>query len=225
MVLFYVINFNDDERKQRMIDRFSSIDIDLQFIDPVYENDHRLFDTNLYKRTSSIMIQHLDSIKHFYEKTSAKYCVVCEDDIHISKNLANDLPEIIKNFEELKLDILLLGYLFPHSLNENWHFPVLKDTEKYNYHGYPDDIWGSQMYLISRDHAKNILDKYTIDWAVENIERTHYNPDWTITKFGKRAVISPMIAVEEGVDKSGHQGQTHFHVICHEHNYNKDVHI
>ena len=58
MVLFYVINFNDDERKQRMIDRFSSIDIDLQFIDPVYENDHRLFDTSLYKRTSSIMLQH-----------------------------------------------------------------------------------------------------------------------------------------------------------------------
>ena len=81
------------------------------------------------------------------------------------------------------------------------------------------------MYLITREHAKNILDKYTIEWAVQNIEKAHYNPDWTITKFGKRAVISPMIAVEEGADKSGHEGQTYFHVACHEYNYNKKVHI
>ena len=100
-----------------------------------------------------------------------------------------------------------------------------KDTEKYNYHGYPDDIWGSQMYLISREHAKNILFKFTIDWAVHNIADTHYNPDWTITKFGRRAVIAPMIAVEEGTEKSGHAGQSQFHDDCRQANYKSEVHI
>ena len=225
MVLFYVINFKDDQRKERMTNRFRELDIDLHFVNSVQEGDERMENTPLHKRTSAIMLQHLDSVRHFYENTTAEYCVVCEDDIHISKNLASDLPEIIKNFQELGLDLLLLGYLFPHQLHGNWHFPVLKDTEKYSYHGYPDDIWGSQMYLISRKHAKYLLDTFTIQFAIDHIEKVHYNPDWTITKYGKRAVITPMIAVEEGEDKSGHGGQTEFHRMCHQHNFNVDVHI
>lgn len=225
MVLFYVINYKDDERKRRMINRFKCLDIDLHFVDPVHESDPRLVDTPLYKRTSAIMLQHLDSIRNFYENTSADHCIVCEDDIHISKHLARDMPEIIENFEELKLDILLLGYLFPYKLDGNWHFPVRKDTEKYSYHGYPDDIWGSQMYLISRKHAKYLLDTFTIDFAIDQLEKIHYNPDWTITKYGRRAVITPMLAVEEGVEKSGHGGQTDFHKVCYDNNYVPGLHI
>ena len=123
MVLFYVINFNDDKRKERMTSRFRKLDIDLHFVNPVQMGDVRIENTPLDKRTSAIMLQHLDSVRHFYENTTAEYCVVCEDDIHISKNLASDLPEIIKNFQELGLDLLLLGYLFPHQLHGNWHCP------------------------------------------------------------------------------------------------------
>jgi len=208
-----------------MICRFKQLNLNIQFVDPVFENDTRLIDTNLYKRTSSIMLQHLDSIKHFYYNTSADQCVICEDDIFISKNLPKDLPEIVHTFKELNLDVLLLGYLFPYSLHGNWHFPVLKDTEKYCYHGFPDDIWGSQMYMISRKHAKFILDTFTIEFAIKNLEKVHYNPDWTITKYGKRSCIKPMIAVEEGDEKSGHGGQCDFHRTCFEHNYNEDVYI
>lgn len=225
MVVFYMINFNDENRKKRMIDRFEYLNLDLQFVNPVYDNDPRLTGTNLYKRTSSIMLQHLDSIRHFYENTSSKYCVVCEDDIFISKNLASDLPDIINNFEYLQLDVLLLGYLFPYELHGNWHFPVLKDTKNYCFHGYPDDIWGSQMYMISRKHAKYLLDTFTIDFAIQNLEKIHYNPDWTITKYGKRSLISPMLAVEEGDEKSGHHGQSDFHKQCFEHNYKNDVYF
>ena len=225
MVLFYVINFNDDARKTRMIDRFRRLNTDLHIVDPVLETDPRLADTPLYKRTSAIMLQHLDSVRHFYHNTSAEHCIVCEDDIHISKYLIRDIPEIIENFTELNLDVLLLGYLFPHNIKDNWHFPMLRDTETYEYHGFPDDIWGSQMYLISRKHAKFLLDTFTIQFATDHLEKVHYNPDWTITKYGRRAVITPMLAVEEGDDKSGHGGQTDFHRMCYEQNYNKFVHI
>ena len=225
MVVFYVVNFKDDARKQRMISRFDQFGIDLHFVNPVFENDPRLQNTPLYKRTSSIMLQHLDSLRHFYENTSAKYCIVCEDDIHVSKHLHDHLPKIIQDFEALELDLLLLGYLYPYGLHGNPYFPLIKTTESYTYHGYPDDIWGSQMYLISRKHAKSLLDKFTIEFAVEQIEKVHYNPDWTITKSGKRALISPMIAVEEGDDKSNHAGQTEFHRMCHLGNYNPSVHL
>lgn len=225
MTIFYMINFNDEERKKRMIHRFKLINLNLQFVNPVYDNDPRLENTNLYKRTSSIMLQHLDSIRHFYENTSADHCVVCEDDIFISKNLSRDLPEIVETFRELNLDVLLLGYLFPYPLHGNWHFPVLKDTQKYCYHGFPDDMWGSQMYMISRNHAKYLLDTFTIEFAIQHLEKIHYNPDWTVTKYGKRACIKPMIAVEEGDEKSGHGGQSDFHRTCFEENFNKDVYI
>jgi GR25 family glycosyltransferase involved in LPS biosynthesis len=225
MVVFYVINFKDDARKKRMIARFNHIGIDLHFVNPVTQDDPRLHNTPLYKRTSSIMLQHLDSVRDFYENTSAEYCIVCEDDIHISKNLHKHLPKIIQDFEELGLDLLLMGYLYPYGVHGNWHFPVLKSNENYTYHGYPDDIWGSQMYLISRKHAETILNTFTIQFGIDQLEVVHFNPDWTITKWGKRAIISPMIAVEEGDDKSNHEGQTHFHRACHQGNYNPEVHI
>ena len=225
MVVFYMISFNDEERKQRMVRRFKCLGLDLQFVNPVYESDPRLENTRLYKRTSSIMLQHLDSIRHFYENTSSDYCVVCEDDIYISKHLASDLPDIIRSFDYLKLDVLVLGYLYPYSLHENWHFPVLQETKNYCYHGFPDDIWGSQMYMVSRKHAKYLLETFTIDFALENLEVIHYNPDWTITKYGKRAVISPMLAVEEGNEKSGVDDQSDFHRVCCEHNYKQNVYI
>ena len=225
MVVFYVINFKDDARKERMVSRFEQVGIDLHFVNPVFENDPRLQNTPLYKRTSSIMLQHLDSIRNFYENTSAKYCIVCEDDIHISKHLHEHLPKIIQDFESLDLDLLMLGYLYPYGMHGNPHFRTLKTTDNYTYHAYPDDIWGSQMYLISRKHAETLLNKYTIQFAIEQLEIIHYNPDWTITKCGKRALISPMLAVEEGDDKSKHEGQTEFHRLCHLGNYNPNVHI
>ena len=225
MVVFYVINFKDDARKERMVSRFDQLGIDLHFVNPVFENDPRMQNTPLYKRTSSIMLQHLDSIRHFYENTSAKHCIVCEDDIHISKHLHEHLPQIIQDFDALDLDLLLLGYLYRYGVQGNPHFSLLKQNENYTYHWYPDNIWGSQMYLISRKHAETLLNKYTIEFAIEQLEKIHYNPDWTITKFGKRALISPMLAVEEGDDKSKHEGQSEFHRTCYLNNYNPNVHI
>ena len=226
VVPIYVINFNDNARKERMIARFKQIGLGLNFVPAVTEEDPRLVDNNVpYKRTSSIMLQHLDSIRRFYEETSYDHCIVCEDDIYVSKHFHEDLPEIIKNFNELDLDLLLLGYLFPYSVHGNWHFPEQKTDGRYTYHGYPNDIWGSQMYLISRKHAAALLETFTVQYALDHLEEIPYNPDWTITKHGKRALISPMIAVEEGDNKSDHGGQHDFHSVCARHNYDPNIHI
>jgi hypothetical protein len=81
------------------------------------------------------------------------------------------------------------------------------------------------MYLISRNYAKFLLDKFTPQFAFENIGSLNYSPDWIITKNGKRALINPMIAVEEGVNLSGHEGQIIFHKQCCECNYDPDIYI
>lgn len=222
---FYVINFNDDSRRERMKTRFSKLGTkEPYFVDPVFITDPRLCDAQ-HKRTCSIMLQHLDSLKHFLEESDKDFCIVCEDDIHISKNLRNDLPEITKQFIELDLDVLLLGYLSMHPINTetNAHFELKARSKKYKYANYPDDLWGSQMYMMSRKHAKNVLDKFGPEYILKG--ELPYNPDWILTKTGNRALIVPMLAVEEGDTKTDHGGQNEFHRLCFECNYDANIYI
>jgi len=229
----YVINFNDEDRKNKMIQRFNSIGFELKFMDPVYESDSRIKDSipvnqfkdgipvnQIEKRTWSIMLQHLDSIRHFYETTTLSHCIVCEDDILISKNFKTDLPNILQNFNQLKLDILLLGYLIPFKIESNSYFK----QKSYQYLDYPNDLWGSQMYLVSRAYAKFLLEKYTINYALSHLDEP-YSPDWVITKNGNKAILYPMVAVEEGGTKTSNESQNNFHKRCFETNYDSNIHI
>jgi GR25 family glycosyltransferase involved in LPS biosynthesis len=228
----YIVNYKNNERKIKMTERFNSIGIEPIFIKEVHSNDDRLnydIDINI-KRVWSIMLQHLDCIRDFFENTDKSHCIVCEDDIYISKNMSNDIENIVKNFDKLELDILMLGYLLYYKIDvnnyyHNHYFPVLLNDDKHMYHSYPDDIWGTQMYLISRNYAEFLLNKFTPQFAFENINSINYNPDWIITKNGKRALLNPMIAVEEGVNLSDHEGQITFHKQCCECNYNPDIYI
>jgi len=223
-VSVYVVNFNDEERKTKMIERFKKIGMDANFVPPVYQNDERIENTPIQNRLSAMVLQHLDSVRHFYENTENDYCIVCEDDVYISKHLNDDLPEIIRGFEALELDILLLGYLYLYSL-ENWIFGELGKTEKFTYYSYPDQVWGAHMYMINRKHAKSLLEKFTPEFAIENVHTHPFSPDWTITKYGKRALIAPLVGVEEGGVKTDDYGQIEFHRRCFENNYNPDIYI
>ena len=220
----YVVNYKNEERKQKMSTRFNDLGLGLIFTDPVNNDDPRLKYLP-YKRTCAIMLQHLDSVKHFLEKTSYKHCIICEDDIMIHNDFHNQLPIILDNFDQMELDTLLLGYLLPFSyIPSNHHFPFIQQNNNgYSYYGYPDDIWGSQMYLISRKQGEALLNKFTPEFALTHLDDVHYNPDWTITKDGKRAIIYPMLAVEEGVTNTDHVGQNDFHRTCFERNYKDGV--
>lgn len=220
-ISFYCINFNDDKRKNKMMKRFENQKLVLNFVPPVYTNDKRL-DTDFInskvckagKRIWSIMLQHLDSIQHFLDNTQNEYLIVCEDDIKISKTFVNDLHIALYQYVDLKLDVLLLGYLLDRKLGENeGEFRSLGKIGNFTFCDFPYHLWGSQMYLMNRKHAKFLLEKYTIDYAMADLNRP-YNPDWTLTKDGKKALIYPMIALEEGDTKTDDEGQNSFHARC-----------
>ena len=229
----YVVNFKNEARRQRMSKRIQDLGLYVHYVDPVSPKDPRLVLEGLpndHKRTCSIMLQHLDSLTHFVKNTDATHCIVCEDDIKISKDLVQDLPEILGVFKEQQFDVLLLGFLYPHEINPDWnpHFPRVVNTEKYQYLKFPDDIWGSQMYLMSREHAQKMINKFTPDYTVRPLEegeqRIHYNPDWILTKQGNRALIYPMLAVEEGDSPLGDCCQSSFHKRCYIKNYREGIH-
>ena len=223
----YVVNFNDDERKTKMTTRFSSIGFSLQFVPPVYISDNRLAavpqNLNVDKRVWSIMLQHLDSIRHFVDNSSANHCIVCEDDILISKSFHKELPQVIQHFDKCQLDVLLLGYLMPYRIEKNAFNDekALGVYESYSFYPYYEGLWGSQMYLISRNHAKKLLEKYTVEYAMANLEHP-FSPDWTLTKDGHRALIYPMMVLEEGTTKTNHTGQNEFHQKCFETHYDSE---
>lgn len=227
MIPIYIVSYKNEERKRRMKERFDKLGFEVHFTKEVEKDDPRLISYDIKdteKRIWAIMLQHLDGLRDFYYNTDYQYCIGGEDDVHISKDFANDIPDIIKHFEEMKLDVLMLGYLLSYTINNNCsmhqhYFPILKKTEKYLYQGYPDDIWGSQLYLVSRSYVKTLLDKYTPEFAFTTKEDIQYNPDWIITKVGKRALINPMIAVEEGVNLSEDTSQIEFHKKCFKYHY------
>ena len=77
--------------------------------------------------------------------------------------------------------------------------------------------------MFSRDYAKRIMDTFTADYA----ERAQYdtslpppNPDWSLTKLTtERALLYPMLAVEDGKGIYDHWGQGEYHRNSHTANY------
>ena len=222
----YVINFNHEERKQRMLDRFHHFGIEPIFTPAVTLDDPRLEKTPQHlKRIWAIMLQHLDSLRDFYEnQPTATRCIVCEDDIYLAKDFINDLIPVVEQFDKLELDLLMLGCLLPFKIDMNTclhreYFPILNQSEKYAIHKFPNDLWGTQMYMSSKPYAKYLLETFTVEYALAHMETFTYSSDWVVTKNGKRAMVYPMIAVEEGVNLSDHYGQIQYHRICHAVNF------
>ena len=216
----YIVNYKDNDRRQKMTNRFNKIGIDFEFTNGVGPNDQRIKD---YQGISPMsMLAYMDVMKKFYDSGNDKdgpfYCIICEDDIYVRKTFKDDILKVIKDFDTMKLDILLLGYL----LNRKIVFDDVYTPKSYTYHSYPDDLWGAQMCMFSRKHIKYFLDKYTVEWAINNRDKP-FSGDWILTKDGNRSIIYPMLAVEEGGTKSTHQGQIDFHKQCSLVNYDPNL--
>lgn len=195
-------------------------------------SDHRLSYTDdpAIKRLWSCCYGHLDNLKNFYA-TGKKYGFTSEDDVHIHKDLAKRMPTIIQQFEEMKLDILLLGYMTEHPIKDwytGYHFVYPYDSDReYQYHHYPNHQWGIHLAMISREYASRVLDAFAYGYAKQTLTNSDiapFNPDWTITKLtDKRALMYPMMAVEDGKGNYDHWGQGEFHRNSNRANYIPDL--
>ena len=225
---FYTVSYNSPERANTMIRRFAQMDISLNIHTGVQMSDPRLeYTTDLArKRVNSVFYGHLDNLKRFLA-TGKKYGFTSEDDVHIHRSLADRMPTIIREFEEMKLDILLLGYMTIAPIKDWWTGYSFKypydPAREYQYHSYPDQQWGIHLAMFSREYAQKVVDTFTDDYA----ERAQLdaslrppNPDWTLTKLTPhRALIYPMLAVEDGKGDYDHWGQGEYHRNSHKANY------
>ena len=233
----YCLSYNNSERKQSMKTRFEKLKANYIFYDGVNFTDPRIHKES-YKQCWSCMYGHLDMIKLFYNDPNTNFGVFCEDDIIIHKDFVELMPKIIQDFTYLNLDVLLLGYLIGFKIDKHNPDFTLKNndvnSDKYNYYNYPNELWGAQMYMLSKENAGKILEKYdqNNNYAIKTLvdkSMTPFSADWTITKDGNRALIYPCIAVENGDINIIHYGdcygQYNFHKICHEINYDPNIFI
>lgn len=228
---FYCVSYNSPERAATMRDRFQKIGAELNIHGGVQMDDPRLQYTDDMgtRRLWSVCYGHIDNMAAFL-KTDKKYGFTCEDDVHIHRELGNRMPEIQRHFDEMGLDILLLGYMTTFPILD-WYsgygFRYPFDPERgYQYHNYPAGQWGIHLAMFSREYAQKVVDTYGGDFAQRTLSDNTlgpFNPDWTITKLTQnRALMYPMMAVEDGKGTYDHWGQGEFHRESHKANYKKE---
>ena len=207
---FYCLCHKDEVRKAFMKESFERTGLSERytFYDGVSADDPR-FVGNSASRAPSMMFGHLELIDAFYRDENATFGIFCENDVMLHKDIASLLPRVLEGYTKLKLNVLLLGCLLPDRLAEedkDQQYPVLGEgvvhgSLRYTFRSFPEDLWGAQMYVLSKESAKILLDKYGAGSGYYEKSLTDgtmrpFSPDWTLTKDGNRALIYPMLAVE-----------------------------
>lgn len=209
----YCLSYNNPVRCARMKNRFKSLEIDDVTFSPGMKDDIS---------ARSIMLGHMDILRRFCERDDAEYAVFCEDDIYIHKDLKTHLPIMVQECKVQNIDILLMGYLFRQNVSQIQRpgytdIPHLHKGEYCDYFGFPDLIWGAQMYMLSKEKAREFVNKDPHDYG-----EIPYAADWTLTKLGNRALTVPMYAVEDGTKHYDHDGQQILHHETFHNNINDD---
>lgn len=223
-----------------MNNRFNTLGLEFEFVESIDANDPSIIpppEILLQALSINRWIPHAYSCSHGHflaiEKflqTGEEIGIVCEDDILLRYDFAEELPVIIANFRRQRLDILLLGYLTETDEPAKViHNKPLK-SPAFSYHVYDNEwgLWGTQMYMLSRSHAQMLYDSFGphTDYKFQALTRTDIEfwiADCIITKIGNKALISPQIAVEEGVAGIPHQQPTHTNSF--NLNYDSNIHI
>jgi len=235
----YCLNYKNEDKKKQMQNRFNFCGLQVQFVEGIDAYDPSICPPpailNIAKnmnrwepRAWSIMHGHLNILKQVADQEQ-DLAIICEDDIFLRRDIKVELSNIIVNFYRLKLDILLLGYLTmdpPMDIKFNRHSlaPV------FGYFGYDDDpyFWGAQMYMIRKSHAKELLEKFgprtpASFYSLLDTKAIPFASDWLLTKQGRRAFISPQIAVsrkeQEGTDTN------YLHNANYYNNYHPELYI
>ncbi|GJD09091.1 hypothetical protein Gasu2_33620 [Galdieria sulphuraria] len=154
------------ERKKRAEERLSRIQVPFEMIEAVRWNSPlvRWYFENQkptkFERESSLKevacyLSHLKAYRRFHEEFDhVKTAVICEDDVVFLKNreaLHRRLAEAVDELSTNRRRRIFLGYV-------NFHLQKELSHEFVNVHY--QRIYGTQMYIISKEQCRETLKKY-----------------------------------------------------------------
>lgn len=236
MVFIGCLNYNNPQRNQNMRRQFQKCGIEeishfypgCSFDDPRIKALPNVSDHT--KKCWSCMFGHLDMMQDFLLYSTDDYMICCEDDIMLDEAFKMKLDDIIPTIREKELDLILLGYLISYPILSEYNtnefrycgkhaYVDLENGEKidYRFYEYGFEIWGTQMYMVSRSYAELLVYKYADGrWLMENYGKAQFSADWILTKESPtRQLIYPMLAIEDGKSEYEHEGQAEFHRLSH----------
>jgi GR25 family glycosyltransferase involved in LPS biosynthesis len=234
----YCLNFtnNPQEKNDRRItmeQKFDHFQLPVQFYSGVSSVDKRIcfVENENMRRTWSICYGHLDMMNHFVNNSNKEYMILCEDDIIIHKDFTKKLPMALNVMKKHNLDILLLGYLCYNHADTYSNFPEIKteySNETFKVLEYIEHTWGTQMFMISKTHAKSMLTKFYNGYAEQTLINTSLIPfsaDWLLTKDGKRALVYPLLVIENGHSDYEDEGQMNNRINCYKFSFRENTFI
>jgi GR25 family glycosyltransferase involved in LPS biosynthesis len=234
----YCLNFtkNPEEKNERRIEmenKFNHFDLPVFFYSGVKDTDDRIrfVDNKHMQRTWSICYGHLDMMNHFVNNSEKEFIILCEDDIIIHKDFTMNLPKALNVMKTNKLDILLLGYLCSNPVHTYSNFPEILteySNDTFQILEYIEDTWGAQMYILTRNKAKDMLSKYYHDYAKRTLTDSSLIPfssDWILTKDGKRALLYPLMVIENGNTDYQDEGQQTSRINCYNFSFKPNTFI
>ena len=230
---FYCLSVPGSDRYNRMKGRFEHESVDVAFIPVLAETDPRLHGLKGPSAASGAF-GHLDMMRAFLD-SDKEFGVFCEDDIHLRRGIREFIPELTMKFRRHKLEILLIGYLFPKqirtidmyydtSFEGQFNVPIDENILMFRH---IDRLWGAQMYILDRKKAQYFLDTYTVDYYLRSKTDSSLKPfsaDYLFTKDGVRAAIYPMMGVEESYTIN-HSVQNIYHYESHTEHYSEARYI
>lgn len=236
----YCVTFRNPERRERMVTRFDTLGLRFEFVEAlpwdhpnIKPNDSVIEYAKEFRHWNSYAWStahaHAAAVQQFVN-SGESIGIICEDDIHLHIQTKKEIPLIIDNMHKMGLDCILLGYLTtnpPAKIHSTW-VPMYP---QFMYFHCAFDLWGAQMYIITREYAVNAIDKFgpQTGYPIRSVldkDLTPFVADWIWNKASdKRAIISPMIAVEEGKIQSTENTYGHYHAQCFNVNYNPNLYI
>lgn len=224
----YISSFRDEARRNKMRQRCEDCGLSASIYN-FTENDSKIHDVAAVLGDPSasgrflVVFNWLRLCHDFYHHSTKEYCVIMEDDIYLKKSIKYDINNALEVMKTLNYHIMLLGYLMTCTPDQAGYLKFAYDNDGFSYYHYPDELWGSHCFIITKPQAKYFLDKYTI----EHIATLHgTGGDWIFTKDpvdNQRGLMFPPLAVEEGVVRTDHWAQISFHRNCSDFQYNSHI--
>lgn len=212
----YCTSYNNPIRLDDMNKKFNQLELEVQWFPGVEPTDPRISPDRKNKKGDANMLAHLDMITSFLN-SDAEFGIFCEDDIYIRKSFKQDILFAIEGFKNLNLRVLLLGCLLPYHPNKP------NPEEPFHFFNIFPELWGTQMFMLNKDGAKEILEKFP---NAEIAEKTApFSPDWSISKIPRGAFIYPMLAIEKNYSYDSTCSHSRFHNYCERIHYNPELYI
>jgi len=239
----YCLSFQNPVREKRMSELFERLEFKDQFhiCKGVQCDDPRILGRPIDDgtiRTWSTCYGHLDMIEQFIN-SEEDIGIFCEDDLLVRLDFGKYLPRIMNDFKNLNLDILLFGFLCNNDIRRHSNFPEKVSSEyferdpefPFRYYDYctkPESgVWGTQMYMLTREHAIELYERYAYiyaDLTIMNSQMTPFSSDWILTKSANnRALIYPLMVIEDGRSTYTDLGQAQSRTRCFDFWYKEEI--